>query len=167
MLYDSFEWKPTHSWPAFSHCLLLCEWTLSANYYFFILTICSCLLKWCGGLWLLPVTDLPFCEQEGKIILDGFLHQSLWKLWLHTDTIADEYLVPINWHITVFPSPLLQVGDPTSVTCIHMKRSEGGISGVVGAIQNEECHQDDDGHKDHHRVALLSLQSKQKWWNIT
>lgn len=89
------------------------------------------------------------------------------QMRLCTDTTANNYLVPINWHITVFPCPLLQICDLDSVTCIHMERSVGGIIGIVGAIQNEECHQDEDGHKDHHPVALLSLQSKQKWWNIT
>lgn len=78
---------------------------------------------------------------------------------------ANEYLVPINWHVTFFPSPLLQVCDPECVTRVHVERSVDGITGVVGAVQNE-CHQDEDGHKDHHPVALLSLQSEQKSWII-
>lgn len=72
-----------------------------------------------------------------------------------------KYLVPVKWHITVFPSPLLQVCGLESVTCCHMHGSVDGIVDIIGAVQDKECHQDEDGCKDHHPGALLALQCKQ------
>lgn len=79
-----------------------------------------------------------------------------------------KYLVPIKWHITIFPSPLLQVRGLETVVCSHMEGSvDDGTVAIVGAVQEEECHQDEDGQEDHHPVALWSLQCKQRWSNVT
>lgn len=44
-----------------------------------------------------------------------------------------------------------------------MERSIDLIDDIVGAIEDEECHEDEDGHHDHQPVALLSLQCEQRW----
>lgn len=41
-----------------------------------------------------------------------------------------------------------------------MEGSIDGLVDVVGAVQDEERHQDDDGSEDHHPMALLSLASE-------
>lgn len=42
----------------------------------------------------------------------------------------------------------------------HVKGDVDAIIAVVGAIEDEECGQDEDGKEDHHPVALLTLQCK-------
>lgn len=73
-----------------------------------------------------------------------------------------KYLVPINWHISFSPRPLLQICGLERMICSHMERSVDVIHDIIGAIQDEECHEDEDGHQDHHPVALLSLQCEQQ-----
>lgn len=74
-----------------------------------------------------------------------------------------KYLVPVNRHISFSPSPLLQICGPERVICGHMEGSIDFFVDVVGAIQDEECHENEDGRQDHHPVALLSLQREQQW----
>ena len=45
-----------------------------------------------------------------------------------------------------------------------MEGSVDGTVAIVGAVQEEERHQDEDGQEDHHPVALWSLQCKQEQW---
>ncbi|KAG7238590.1 hypothetical protein INR49_030664 [Caranx melampygus] len=52
----------------------------------------------------------------------------------------------------------VQVCDLQRMIRGHVKRSVDGIVHVIGAVQEEECHQDEDGQEDHHPVALLALQ---------
>ena len=52
------------------------------------------------------------------------------------------------------------------MTCSHMEGSVGGVVAVVGAVEDEDCHQDEEGYEDHHPVALLPLQFKQEWWDL-
>lgn len=44
-----------------------------------------------------------------------------------------------------------------------MERGVGLVDGIVGAEQDEECHEDEDGRQDHQPVALVSLQYQQGW----
>lgn len=82
--------------------------------------------------------------------------QSLHRPYLRTNRA--KYLVPMKWHVTVFPSPLLQVRGLERVIRGHVDGREDVVVAVVGAVQEEERHQDEDDHKDHHPVALLPLQ---------
>lgn len=45
----------------------------------------------------------------------------------------------------------------------HMEWGVGNFIDIVGAVEDEESHQDEDGYKDRHPVALLPLQSNQYW----
>lgn len=74
-------------------------------------------------------------------------------------TVHGHTFVPINWHIAVFSCPFPQVCGLGGMIGSHMERSVDSINAavIVGAVQDEERHQDEDGSKDHHPVALLSL----------
>lgn len=100
-----------------------------------------------------------------------YLHyQITWhaKPVLKSDTLKSlsqslsKYLVPVNRHITFSPGPLLQICGPDRVICGHVKRSVHFIDDIVGAVQDEECHEDEEGRQDHHPVAMLSLQREQE-----
>lgn len=75
-------------------------------------------------------------------------------------TVQVHSLVPIKWYISISPGPFLEVCSLDGVICCHMEGSIGGLVDVVGPVQDEECHQDDDGGEDHHPMALLSLASE-------
>lgn len=67
------------------------------------------------------------------------------------------YLVPMNWHVTTFPRPLLQVCGPGWVIYGHVEVGIDFLDDIVGATEDEESHEDKGGHQDHHPVALLAL----------
>lgn len=69
-------------------------------------------------------------------------------------TVQVHSLVPIKWYVTISPGPFFQVCSLDGVICSHMERSIDGLVGIVGAVQDKECHQDEDGGEDHHPVAL-------------
>lgn len=72
-------------------------------------------------------------------------------------TAQGHALVPNNGHITVFPEPLLQVGGLDGVVDRHVEGRVGSFIDIVGAVEDEESHQEEDGHKDGQPVALLPL----------
>lgn len=68
-----------------------------------------------------------------------------------------QYLVPMNWNVTTFPRPLLQVCGPGCVIYGHVEVGIDFLDDIVGATEDEEGHEDKGGHQDHHPVALLAL----------
>jgi len=68
------------------------------------------------------------------------------------------YFVPVKWHVAVFPGPCLEVGRLDGFVYCHVERRVDAFVDIVGAVEDEECHQDEDGCKDHQPVALLTLQ---------
>lgn len=68
-----------------------------------------------------------------------------------------QYLVPMNWHVTISWSPFLQVCGLGCIICNHMEVRIDFIYDIVGATKDEECHEDGDGCHDYHPAALMSL----------
>lgn len=99
---------------------------------------------------------LPLTEQVWHLVYSE--QQQKQQHSTHSQRVTLQYLVAIKRHITVFASPLLQVCDLQRMIRGHVKRSVNGIVHVIGAVEEEECHQDEDGQEDHHPVALLALQ---------
>lgn len=69
-------------------------------------------------------------------------------------------LVPMNCNVAVFPSPLLQVCGLDGVIGRHVEGSVDGLVHIVGAEQDDERHQDEDGAENRHPVALMSLSTE-------